>query len=242
MATTVASIFPGTFNARDLGGLRTAAGLTRSGVVFRSDVPTDLGEDGRALLGRIGLRTAIDLREPIERNHRPADFGNLPVTVVNQPVLGDLAVHADSTLEQVYWSLLETRGVELTAAVAAVAADGSTPAVIFCSAGKDRTGLVSALLLGAVGVADEEIIADYHLTERNVQGEFRARLERHALAAGLGQQQLAVKLGAPAELMRAVLEWLRSSYGGATGYLDEHGLGSDGLESLRRRLVVSGDG
>ena len=133
--------------------------------------------------------------------------------------------------------ILETRGDALGAAVAQIAAEDSTPVLVFCSAGKDRTGLVSALTLSAVGVSDDEIIADYHRTEANMHGAFRARITQRAIAAGLSEQQMVVGLGAPVELMRMVLDWLREQHGGAAGFLRDHGLSGADLDALERRLL-----
>jgi protein-tyrosine phosphatase len=233
MATDQASAIPGTFNARELGGLRGDGGTIRRSVLFRSDAPVELGEDGQRFVQELGLRTAVDLREPVERQQNPADLEQTMAEVVSRPILGDVAAHADSTLEDVYMSLIDERGSALAAAVAAV----QPPTLIFCSAGKDRTGLVTALVLGAVGVEDAEIVADYHRTESNMHGRFRERLQRHALATGLDEQQLAVKLGAPTALMETVLGRWREEYGGAAGYLRAHGLSDAQLTALRDALL-----
>jgi protein-tyrosine phosphatase len=237
MATVSSSILPGTFNARDLGGLTGPGRTVRPGALIRADAPSDLGEDGRGGVRRLGIRTAIDLREPIEIEQRPAELDGLGIKLTNVPILGTVAVSRDFTLEQIYMMILETRGAALAEAIGLIAAGDSTPVLVFCSAGKDRTGLVSALTLSAVGVSDEEIIADYHRTEANVQGAFRERITQRAIAAGLSEQQMAVGLGAPAELMRLVLAWLREHHGGAAGYLLEHGLSDAELEALKRRLL-----
>ena len=111
------------------------------------------------------------------------------------------------------------------------------PAIVFCSAGKDRTGLVTALTLGVLGVSQEEIVADYALTERALDGGFRAVIEKRAIAAGISEQELAVKVRAPPELMRSVLAWLSEHHGGATGYLRAHGLAPGELENLRCTML-----
>jgi protein-tyrosine phosphatase len=233
----IASLIPGTFNARDLGGLPARGGVVRAGMVVRSDAPLALGEAGRGALRRLGIRTAIDLREPVERRLDPPDLDGLEVTVEQRPILGEFDLQADLSLEQIYMSLLENRGDRLTAAVALLAKPGTTPALVFCSAGKDRTGLVSGLLLGALGVSDDEIVADYHRTEESMRGPMRAAVEARAIAAGIGEQQMAVKVGAPEALMRQVLAWLREHHGGAEGFLSAHGLPESDLQSLRRALV-----
>jgi protein-tyrosine phosphatase len=232
------SSIPGTFNARDLGGLRTRDGIVRPGLVWRSDALIKLGDDGRAALDRLGVELAIDLREPIERRLDPADLGGLAVTLEEQPILnGDLENVRALSLGELYLLLLESRGPAFGAVIARLSQAGGAPSIFFCSAGKDRTGLVSALLLDAVGVLPEQIVADYVTTEENLQGPFRAAIEARAKAAGLSEQELAVKIGAPAEAMWGVLAWLRERYGGAAGYLREHGLAASELKSLHRDLI-----
>ncbi len=235
MGVNAASVIPGTFNSRDLGGIRADGGTLRRGVLIRSDAPLDLGEEGRASLRSLGLRTAVDLREPIEREQHPPALDGVVSEIVSRPILGDVAGLADATLKEIYMVLIDQRGDALAAAVAAL----DPPALVFCSAGKDRTGLVTALVLGAIGVDDADIVEDYHRTEANVRGAFRERLERHALATGLDEQQLAVKLGAPTDLMQMVLDRLRTERGGAAGYLRAHGVSEQHLINLRDALVES---
>jgi protein-tyrosine phosphatase len=233
------SPIPGTFNFRDLGGHPADRGVTRSGVLMRSDAPVALGEAGRDALRGLNVRTAIDLREPIERDLDPHDLAELGIEVHSRPVFdGGLDLDTRKGLPELYREVLETCGERLAGAIRLLSRPGALPAIIFCSAGKDRTGLVSALTLSAVGVGDRDVAGDYALTEAVLHGEFRTKLEARAKAAGLSEQALAVKLGAPAELMLELLADLRSKHGGAAGYLAQHGLRADELQSLRRALVT----
>jgi protein-tyrosine phosphatase len=231
-----ASLLPGTFNARDLGGLAAGDRRLRAGRLIRSDAPVALGEPGREALAELGVATAVDLREAVERDAAPPDFGALDIVTLPRPLLQDLAVDPDAGLDQLYASLLEARGEAFAAAVASVAEAATAPVLMFCSAGKDRTGLLTALLLALLGVADGDIVEDYHRTETNLQGAFRERIQRSALASGLSEQQVAVNLGAPAELMEAVLVQL-GQQGGAEAYLTRHGLPAEAIEQLRARLL-----
>ena len=70
-----------------------------------------------------------------------------------------------------------------------------------------------------------------------MHGAFRERITQRAVAAGLSEQQMAVGLGAPAELMRLVLDWLRRNHGGAAGFLRQHGLEEAELKALKQRLI-----
>jgi protein-tyrosine phosphatase len=231
-------LIPTTFNSRDVGGRSAEGGLIRRGRLFRSDAPVRLDHDGATVLKRLGIRTAIDLREPVERELDPVSAEGLGLTVRHIPILGaDFDLATEMSLADVYFDLLNRRGGALTAAVRALCEPGALPAVVFCSAGKDRTGLVTALTLGAIGARPDEIVADYALTERAMAGGFRAVIEKRAIAAGISEQELAIKVGAPPELMRSVLAWIGSRYDDATGFLREHGLTDADLDRLRFALL-----
>ncbi len=207
-------------------------------MLIRSDAPVALGDAGRAALRELGPVTAIDLREPVERELDRADLDGLGLELESSPIIGeDFELGAAMSLDEVYLYLLEQRGASLTAAVRSLARPGALPALVFCSAGKDRTGLVVALVLGALGVSDDEIVADYTRSEQNMTGAFRAAVEARARAAGISEQELAVKVGAPPALMRTTLAWLRQHHGGAAGYLRSHGMTNAELDTLRQALV-----
>lgn len=235
MSTTV----PGTFNFRDLGGLPAAGGTTRRGLLLRSDALTGLGDDGFQALLDLGVRTAIDLREDNERRLDPPTVTDDTV-VHHRPIFaGAFALEHDAGLPEVYRGVLERCGDRLAGVVGLLAEPGALPAVIFCSAGKDRTGLVSALTLSAVGVPDDVVAEEYARTERVMSGAFRDVIVRRSVSAGLSAQNVAVKLGSPASLMRETLAGLRATHGGAAGYLRDHGLPAEALDALRSSLVAA---
>jgi protein-tyrosine phosphatase len=224
---------PGTFNSRPVVSDRSGRAL-----LIRSDAPTLLGRSGRAAVRAAGIRTAVDLREAVERADAPADLRGLGIDVHHVPVVGR---HSDLdyalTLDEIYIDLLERRGTHLAAAVRVLSAPAALPALVFCSAGKDRTGIVVALALSAAGFASEPIVSDYARTEPAMHGRFRGVVEARAAAAGMTEQQVAVTLGAPAEAMRRVLAWLERAAGGAASYLRRNGLLEDELAGLRRGLL-----
>jgi protein-tyrosine phosphatase len=120
-------------------------------------------------------------------------------------------------------------------------ADGH-PAVFFCAAGKDRTGLVAAMVLGALGVPDETIAADYALTsgvlpvlvERN-----RARAEARGASAEVRLDVYGRALDtAEAATMLSVLTRLRWEHSSVEGYLQDHGLAPQAVDSLRAALLA----
>lgn len=229
---------PGTYNFRDLGGLPAGVGTIRPGRLLRSDALTGLPDAGFAALTDLGIRTAIDLRERNERRLDPPTVAEGTV-IHHRPLFGDAFDLADGWgLPEIYAGLLEHCGDRLAGVVALLAGTGALPAVIFCSAGKDRTGLVTALTLSALGVADDVVAEEYARTERVMHGAFRDVLVERSRRAGHNVQELAVKLGSPASLMLETLADLRERHGGAGGYLRDHGLPADALDRLRSALVT----
>jgi protein-tyrosine phosphatase len=236
---TLNVLIPGTYNSRDLGGAVAQEGVIRQGAIVRSDAPVSLGAAGHAAIRALNIRAAIDLREPVERELDPADLDGLGLEQRHNRIIGEsFKLARDMTLAEVYRHLLQERAASLTAAVRLLARPGAVPAIVFCSAGKDRTGLVSALTLAAVGASDRAIVADYAQTERNMHGAFRETIVARARAAGIGEQELAVKVGSPPELMQETLAWLRERHGGAREYLMGNGMTPTELDALRDALVV----
>ena len=207
-------------------------------MLFRADALHRLGDSGRATLADLGVRTVIDLREPVERAQDPDDLGELPVSVHLVPLLLDaIDIRQVRTLEFFYRDIVDRCGARFCRIASLLAADEGLPAVVHCSAGKDRTGLVTAILLAALGVGDETIVADYALTAEFLEPSERADLVRRAGALGLDEQVLAVNMGAPPEAMRGLLAHLRAAHGGGRGYLLAQGLSDAALAGLRDRLL-----
>jgi protein-tyrosine phosphatase len=217
----------------------------RHGRVFRSDSLASLSEfDIRYVVATIGLRTAVDLRaghEVADHPHQPlAEAG---VIVHHRPIVDEtrrrgVGTPRDLAIDEAYVIMLERFGDRFARVVELVADSDGHPLVFFCAGGKDRTGLVAALVLGALGVADETIADDYALTagilpvllERN-----RVRAEARGVSAEVVEHEL---LTAEATTMLAVLERLRSDHGSIESYLESHGLPVDALPSLRTGLLA----
>ncbi len=163
----------GCVNFRDLGGYPTADGrTTRWRRLFRSDGLSRLGEEDRALLAELGLATVIDLRTVIETESRGsfpdglggARYHHLPLTDV-LPGSEDSAHWEDPAfVSDRYLGMLAAGGGTVATVVELLAGVGGLPAVYHCSIGKDRTGILSAVILGFLGVPDELIVADYALS------------------------------------------------------------------------------
>jgi protein-tyrosine phosphatase len=233
----------GCLNARDLGGYATEDGReTRWGAVVRSDSPAALTETGRAALAHYGVRAIVDLRLPAELADRPNPFaepGDHGIAYTNLPVIDPAASFPPDTItlaENYLWMLNRfDRFVAQVMAAIARAPDGAV--LIHCAAGKDRTGLISALLLGLVGVPAETIAADYAMTAELLRSRDEEWLENGPGERAEREAMLA-RFAPTAEVMLEVLERLGERYGGVEPYLLATGLGQDDLDRLRDRLLA----
>jgi protein-tyrosine phosphatase len=228
----------GCFNARDLGRLRTAAGSeTRWGAVVRSDSPDRLTAAGWAALHAHGVRTLVDLRNEEERESRlepaPPDITTslVPLDDIADADFWNHCWDNDLDGSPLYYQPFMVRKPErCAAAVRAVARARPGGVLIHCGAGRDRTGLVSMLLLALAGVDPQDIASDYELST--------LRLE--ALYAEMGEEdqgpQIEAILRRKKTSARAAILSLLESLEIAT-YLGSAGLEEDDLEAVRSRLV-----
>ncbi|MDX3238831.1 tyrosine-protein phosphatase [Streptomyces sp. ME03-5709C] len=235
-------------NMRDLGGLPVrGGGTTRRGVVYRaSTLQEATADDVELLLGRYELRTVLDLRGPDEAAREGhgllADAAvrriNLPVSrvraLVTDTVPATTADDGDAT--GFYLGLLDGSGASLVSA-ARVVADADQHAVVFhCAVGKDRTGVLAALLLDAVGVPAAAVAADYALTAQRVV-RLRARLTRLPSYRDLPAVEHAFMASEP-RVMRRFLATLHTAHGGAGRWLRDRGLTAAELARLKEVLVT----
>ncbi len=176
--------FEQVFNFRDLGGYRAHDGRTlRWRTLFRSDGLQAMTDADRSRFSGLGIRTVVDLRNPTSVERGPAAVPQ-PVTVHPLPFIDDEGLRAfseqfDGIPSSEWYADVLQRGQASGVIRQAfdVFCDPATyPASFNCSLGKDRAGLMAALLLGAVGVDVQQIVDDYALSEGNL-GPLRERYE-----------------------------------------------------------------
>ena len=241
-------VWDGCLNVRDLGGHPTEdGGETRFGSIVRADSVSQLSPAGWEALVGYGIRTVIDLRGDHEREDDPPR--ELPVAVEHVPFmeaseaeweeiakdldhLDELPV-ADATREA-YVIFLERFKPNVGNAVRAFAEAPEGGVVIHCVGGKDRTGLLTALLLHLARVPTEEIAADYALSEERLRPRHDAWLE--AAETDVERRRLERIARTPPEVITGVFEELDRRYGSVEAYLRAAGVGDDELERARSRL------
>ncbi len=228
----------GTYNIRDLGGYESRIGAqTRWHRLLRADSPHNLSAEARAELLKLGVKTVIDLRNADELEQSPNPLANHDgVKYLNVPLFAGLsrAGTQPSNLIQIYQTALEHSQEEFRTVLRQVAqSDGVT--LFHCTAGKDRTGLIAALILGALEVSDDQIIEDYALTSSYIQPLLET-LREEAIAKGYSLAWYNQLLTSEPSTMQNTLAHLQTQYGGAQGYLEKLGLELE-MEDLRRNLL-----
>jgi protein tyrosine/serine phosphatase len=235
--------FPTVFNFRDLGGYRGSGGrIVRWRRVFRADGVHRLTNDE---LAPFGIRTVVDLRtlgEREERGHFLHDLvvsHHLPMMDSTWEAAGVLPEDdAAEYLAARYLDMLDSGPSAIAGTFRLLANPASLPLVFHCAAGKDRTGVMAALLLSVLGVADDAIAEDYALsTIATTKFVEWLRAERPEAMAEMDKQPTAF-LQAPAGAMRAFLEALRAAHGSPETYLAGIGVGPDVLLEVRRNLLI----
>ncbi len=235
----------GCLNFRDLGGYPTADGRTvRWRQLFRSDALHLLSADDVARL-RDNLRIAevIDLRSTAEvRSDGRGPLAAEAIRFHHLPLFdGDTSAGDEHpevfTLADRYFLLAEFAKEAIARVVVALAEAGG-PAVYHCAAGKDRTGVISAVLLGLLGVKDEVIVADYAASQQNLD----AIIDRLMASAGYQAMLEALPpdtLHAQPETMITLLERVRSRYGSMRDYALAAGVPADSIRRLEERLLTA---
>jgi protein-tyrosine phosphatase len=230
--------FPALLNARDLGGYPTLDGAqTRWRSLVRADDLAQLTPAGLQALADYGVETVIDLRWPEEIAEYPSPLGSHPPRNIRYVQISLLARNPDEWRERgrnaakELWkcAVLEHMRVELKAVLQAIAAAPSGPLLFHCVAGKDRTGLIAAILLALADATPEAIAYDYALSGHNLRDAYLRRYSESNPA------EIIEAVRCPEEGAHNMLRYL-ADCGGIRAYLQQIGLQPDEIARLRARL------
>ena len=239
----------GAFNFRDLGGYATRNGRqTQWGRLFRSDTLHELTAGDLDALAALGLRTVLDLRTEREllRTGRgpletvPVAFHHLPVIPEGPAAAGEAVAAPDSQDEDLagrYLWYLEVGAEALTTAFSLLGSTERYPLVFHCAAGKDRTGVLAAMILDVCGVDHATIVEDYVLTGARM-GLILARYQEDPRFADRVAVIPPVRFSVQASSMAGFLAGLESAHGGARAWLEQAGVPSAALDRLVEHLVA----
>ena len=237
----------GNYNTRDLGGYATVDGRTTNwGKYLRSDILSHLSPASRDALLDYGVRSVIDLRRSTELQFKPSVFiGCEAVAYYHQNMSGDVALEGSEKLLEIeplaerrghtYCMILEQRKHILHQIMSILAQEDGLPAIVHCSAGKDRAGIVAAFVLSISGVPRETIVEDYALTARYL-------IVRHLKNnPDVSPEEYTWKdfqdEACHPATMELTLDYLDENYGGIAGYLNDVGVTDEQLDAIRSAMT-----
>jgi len=244
-------MFEGIQNFRDLGGYRTVdGGRVRWGQLYRADNLYKLTAGDLDTFGSLGVRTIFDLRGDAERAETPGPFEATVLPIVGQPdrlaperPTFESAIDGEQMLRDVYVGSLVHSAARFGALFEALADRARLPAVFHCHGGKDRTGIVAALLLLALGVDRETVLDDYETTSRYRTIVHQQDSLTKLLAMGVAPEAAGAVLGTPRWAMGEAIDAIESTYGGIGTYLTgQAGLSAASLDRLRQLHVEPAPG
>jgi protein-tyrosine phosphatase len=249
-------LLEGCLNLRDLGGYETADGRrVRFGCLFRSDELHALTDADLEAVGALGIRVVFDLRNLDEREARPnrlppgvevlervtPSTGGDTRTTEQQIMLGELPARDDEFFAGVYIRLLDVLAPELRIIVERAADARTRPLLFHCAAGKDRTGITAALLLGLLGVPDDVILDDFELTTTYFTPRKMASLAGRMAEYGITDERLRPLLEARRPVLATMIDHVNDRWGGFDAYAREHvGVGTEVIDRLRTELLAPG--
>lgn len=233
-----------TMNFRDAGGYPVAGGgVIAWRTLLRSGALHSIDRGDADVLGSLGLRTILDLRTSAETQIAPSpldDLAEVGAMTLHVSLIGEDLTGLPASLSEIYRFIVDERGAAIGAAVRSLARPGALPGLVHCTAGKDRTGIVVALVLAVAGVPDRYIAADYALSSLYLDQVRTPAIGRVRAGTGMGDRLTAALMASPPALILGVLDHARQLAGSVAGYLGSHGVTDADLGRLRAALVTDG--
>jgi protein tyrosine/serine phosphatase len=249
----------GVENFRDFGDYAAGQGRLKTGVLFRAAHQAEATDQDLAAMAALGIVTIVDLRRPNERERDPSRrWEGFAAEVIDNDlgVTGedpwhtflrgsDLSVASirDYLVEYYRRAPFKERHLDLFRRYFQAVAAARGPVLIHCAAGKDRTGLLAALTHHVAGVADDDVIDDYLLT--NNEERFARRGPKFATiietATGRRPSDAAMRtaMGVEADYLATAIAEMKGQYGSIDGYLERAvGLDAEGREAVRAHILA----
>ncbi|KAF9006632.1 protein-tyrosine phosphatase-like protein [Cyathus striatus] len=250
---------PGVINVRDLGSYvsQTRPGhVTKPHYLFRSAELGGITDDGKSRVKELGITAVYDLRSETEIRKYNSPLPSIDgVEIVHIPVFqtADYSpemmakryqLYASGKTEafmELYAQILDHGGHSFGHILRHVRDKPNSGCLFHCTAGKDRTGIIAAILLKLVGVADDDIARDYALTRigrEPAREMIMKRLHKEPLFASNNEAALNM-FTCRHETMLAFLQLLQDKYGGVEEYIRRYvGLSDEEINTIRDRLLV----
>lgn len=229
--------WPDCWNTRDLGGLPLNGGVTRPRMLIRSDSLVHLTPEGREAMSAYGVTTVLDLRSQSELTRNPSPFagGVNGVRYVHSELIDDSNMNQIGDAKDMfdrYVYIIDKRPQAFAGVFRTIAeADGGL--VFHCFAGKDRTGVVTAMLLTLAGVAPEDIADDFGQTDVQLAPQYETWINE---APPDKRDSFRDELRCPPERILRVLEHFDRRWGGVASYLESSGLAEAEIDRVASRL------
>lgn len=233
----------GAVNFRDLGGYAGAGGRTvRWRTLFRADDLSTLSRPDRALVRTLGVATVIDLRSRAEVDRERFPVEEIPVAFHHVPLVARLPAFGEfrqgpGFFAAHYLDIAHQAGDQIARALAIVAEPGAHPVIVHCAAGKDRTGVLVAVILALLGVDDEVIAEDYALSAAAMDALVHRLLERLPDQRDAIMEVADVMFSAVPSAITALLDGLRHEHGSIERYAASFGAGPEIVAGLRAALL-----
>jgi protein-tyrosine phosphatase len=248
MTVTPLRDLSGVHNFRMLAGYPLAGGRRFSdGMIYRSGaLELMTAEDLRLLRDELRIAAILDLRHPDELgeggiNHGLADRVNFlsvfPERLTQEALIAELnGLYGTGPSPERYFHYLHVEGQRFADAFRFFSDEANYPALVHCTAGKDRTGVILGMVMEVVGATDADIAAEYGLSDQSVD-----RLIAYLRAMGRQlegtEAEIRARMATPPERMQGFMALLRERYGSAEGYLSGQGVTAAEFATVRRLLV-----
>ena len=235
--------FEGCFNFRDIGGYRAGDGRAiRWGRYFRAGRQDRMTPGDLTRAARLGIRTQIDLRRPDEvRNSGRGPFGALGSRYVGLSVLPDGSYEQlnreTGTLGERYLAYFQYAPEAWRGVFEVLADDASYPVLLHCTAGKDRTGVITALVLSILGVDRAVIEADFGLTNRDVPRHVEFVARGPGFPEGMTREAFTRSAGVSEDAIGVFLDGLGEQHDGPIQFLSKIGVGDATQHAIRGNLL-----